>query len=146
MQVTEVNKPSIIDNFNDDVRLFDGSYLEKESQRNEGLSKLLQALKSEKTVNKGILEEPSTDGENFPSEVTEFLTFIVLNNKLKKIREQNLFLKSKLKYRNMNNNNTFIHSFHSNQRTRKRKSEVIRNFPCLYPNCDKAYGSKNSLR
>ena len=46
-----------------------------------------------------------------PKQIIDFMTFIVLNNKLKKIREQNIFLKSKLKYRNMNNNNNFIHSF-----------------------------------
>ena len=33
-----------------------------------------------------------------------------------------------------------------NTRQRKKKNEVDRRFPCIFPNCDKSYGSKNSLR
>lgn len=41
------------------------------------------------------------------------------------------------------NTSASINNFH--KRTRKRKNEVVRGFKCLYPNCDKAYGSENSL-
>lgn len=32
-----------------------------------------------------------------------------------------------------------------NRRNRRRKDEVPRDFKCVFPDCDKAYGSDNSL-
>ena len=32
------------------------------------------------------------------------------------------------------------------KRTRKKKDEILRDFRCLYPYCDKAYGTNNTLR
>lgn len=98
-----------IDELKQDIRLFDGTYLMHESQKNEILSKIMNSLKS-LTANRSkflqpIIAKPKGDSK----ELIHFMTFIVLNNRFKKIGEENQILKNRLKFKKMNNHSSYMH-------------------------------------
>lgn len=73
---------------------------------------------------------------------------IVLNTRIKKLREENISYKKKIE--EFLKGGSSKRSYTSNgmlkkKRKRKLKNEVTRNFKCGYPGCTKSYGSDNSL-
>lgn len=73
---------------------------------------------------------------------------IVLNTRIKKLREENHNYKKKIE--EFLKGGSSKRSYTSNgmlkkKRKRKLKTEVVRNFKCGYPGCTKSYGSDNSL-
>lgn len=73
---------------------------------------------------------------------------IVLNTRIKKLREENDNLRRKIE--DAERGDSSRRSYSSNgmlrkKRKRKLKNEVVRNFKCGYPGCTKSYGSDNSL-
>ena len=90
-----------------------------------------------------ISQNPS---EECKTQITQFyLKKITLAKKINSLITENLVLKSKLQ--NVQNQpRKKNHSKKSQKkRVRKLKEQVIRNFKCQSINCNKAYGSENSL-
>ena len=78
-----------------------------------------------------------------------FLINIFLNSNVKKLIAENDNLKKVVNNvgtpRNKPTPNNLGHFLLKKRRKRKLKSEVERNFRCAVPNCNRAYGSENSL-
>lgn len=83
---------------------------------------------------------------------TLFMINIVLNTKIKRLQEELEDLKDTLKrfktqktIKTVSSNSKYKSDGPKPKRKRKKKSEVERNYACNIDNCDKSYGSENSL-
>ena len=92
--------------------------------------------------NENELETRKKANSNF------FITNIVLTTRVKKLVEENE--KLKIDYKNSKINSQLDPNYNEQgikrmKRKRRLKEQVNRNFKCVVSNCNKAYGSENSL-
>ncbi len=69
-----------------------------------------------------------------------FITNIVLNSRIGKLKEENQILKRKLEMVESGQNQYQEDQTGKKKRRRKLKVEVERNYKCSFPGCTKAYG------
>ncbi len=72
---------------------------------------------------------------------------IVLNTRIKKLHEENNNFKKIIEdqLKGSSKRSYCSNGISKKKRKRKLKNEVVRNFKCGYPGCNKSYGSDNSL-
>ena len=136
----------IIKKIHQNSNLTDGSKLNEIFLKNVEIKNIFEITENNLNTLKtlGILFENENLNINIK---TYFLTNIVLSSRYKNLLTQNDILKKNIKEKNlvMPFNNNISYNFSIKKRKRKRKNEVDRNFKCVIPGCDKAYGSENSL-